>query len=270
MDKNRSTRYTKRKWKAYEELTLADDFLFCKVMQNPKICKEVLERILGKEVTSISYPEAQHTVDITIEGKGIRLDIVVADSMGTYYDLEMQQRDTKELPKRMRYYTSAIDQELLKRSEDYHTLNDVVIIFICPFDLFGAGKAKYVIHSYTEDHYLVADGCTKVVLNAKGKADTKELQSFLDYLEGKQDLQDPLVQSLQEEQKFASQNAEWRADYMKLVARDMDQRAIGREEGLREGIFQSIRRLLANHIPAEEVKRLLDVTDEDIRMAQKK
>lgn len=32
MDKNRSTRYTKRKWKAYEELTLADDFLFCKVM----------------------------------------------------------------------------------------------------------------------------------------------------------------------------------------------------------------------------------------------
>ncbi|WP_162610209.1 Rpn family recombination-promoting nuclease/putative transposase [Drancourtella sp. An12] len=185
MDKNRSTRYTKRKWKAYEELTLADDFLFCKVMQNPKICKEVLERILGKEVTSISYPEAQHTIDITIEGKGIRLDIVVADSMGTYYDLEMQQRDTKELPKRMRYYTSAIDQELLKRSEDYHTLNDVVIIFICPFDLFGAGKAKYVIHSYTEDHYLVADGCTKVVLNAKGKADTKELQSFLDYLEGK-------------------------------------------------------------------------------------
>ncbi|OUQ43049.1 hypothetical protein B5E64_15400 [Drancourtella sp. An12] len=79
-----------------------------------------------------------------------------------------------------------------------------------------------------------------------------------------------MVQSLQEEQKFASQNAEWRADYMKLVARDMDQRAIGREEGLREGIFQSIRRLLANHIPAEEVKRLLDVTDEDIQMAQKK
>ena len=122
----------------------------------------------------------------------------------------------------------------------------------------------------TETMGRIYTAFTKGVLNAKGKADTKELQSFLDYLEGKQDLQDPLVQSLQEEQKFASQNAEWRADYMKLVARDMDQRAIGREEGLREGIFRSIRRLLANHIPAEEVKRLLDVTDEDIRMAQKK
>lgn len=59
MDKNRSTRYTKRKWKAYEELTLADDFLFCKFMQNPKICKEVLERILGKEVT-ITKRESCH------------------------------------------------------------------------------------------------------------------------------------------------------------------------------------------------------------------
>jgi len=73
---------------------------------------------------------------------------------------------------------------------------------------------------------------------------------------------------------------------MKLVARDMDQRARGREEGWKEGlqeglqqgleegeqngILKSIRRLLANHLSPEEVKHLLDVTDEDIRMAQKK
>lgn len=58
-------------------------------MQNPQICKEVLERILEKEITSISYLEAQHTIDVTLDGKGVRLDIVVTDDIGTYYDLEM-------------------------------------------------------------------------------------------------------------------------------------------------------------------------------------
>lgn len=270
MDRKDPARYTRRKWKEYEDLTLADDFLFCKVMQNPQICKEVLERILEKEITSISYPEAQHTIDVTLDGKGVRLDIVVTDDIGTYYDLEMQQRDTKELPKRMRFYASSMDQDLLKRSDNYNDLSDIVIIFICPFDLFGAGKARYVIRSYTEEQYLLADGCTKVVLNTKGKADTKELQSFLDYLEGKEDPKDPLVQTLREEQEFASHNAEWRDTYMRLTAREMEQWTRAKEEGWKEGIWESIRNLIANNIPAEEVKRLLKVTDEDIRMAQKK
>lgn len=44
MDNTQNSCYTKRK--PFEELTLADDFLFCKVMQNKRLCKELLEIIL--------------------------------------------------------------------------------------------------------------------------------------------------------------------------------------------------------------------------------
>ena len=37
--------------KRYEELTFTDDFMFCKVLQNnPDICKELAELILGKKI----------------------------------------------------------------------------------------------------------------------------------------------------------------------------------------------------------------------------
>ena len=37
--------------KRYEELTFADDFMFCKVLQNnPQVCRELTELILGKRI----------------------------------------------------------------------------------------------------------------------------------------------------------------------------------------------------------------------------
>ena len=47
---------TKRtKW---EELSISDDFLFGKVMQNPYLCKELLQRILPDlKIDRIEYPE---------------------------------------------------------------------------------------------------------------------------------------------------------------------------------------------------------------------
>lgn len=41
--------------KSWEELTIADDFLFQKVMQNEDICKKLLEKILKKKIKAIHY-----------------------------------------------------------------------------------------------------------------------------------------------------------------------------------------------------------------------
>ena len=44
----------------WESLGLSNDFLFGKVMSNPKICKQLLERILPDlEIERIEYPELQ-------------------------------------------------------------------------------------------------------------------------------------------------------------------------------------------------------------------
>lgn len=57
MDNNQNSCYTKRK--PFEELTLADDFLFCKVMQDESLCKELLEIILHVTIDKIKYTNTQ-------------------------------------------------------------------------------------------------------------------------------------------------------------------------------------------------------------------
>ena len=41
--------------KTFDELTIADDFMFSKVMLNEKLAKQFLEVILGCKIKSISY-----------------------------------------------------------------------------------------------------------------------------------------------------------------------------------------------------------------------
>lgn len=41
----------------WEEIGISNDFLFGRVMQNSKLCKKLLETILGIEIERIEYPE---------------------------------------------------------------------------------------------------------------------------------------------------------------------------------------------------------------------
>lgn len=46
------------KQKNWEELGISNDFLFGKVMQNPELCRELLQRILSNlKIDRIEYPQ---------------------------------------------------------------------------------------------------------------------------------------------------------------------------------------------------------------------
>ena len=122
----------------WEELSISNDFLFGKVMQNPKLCKELLQRILPDlNIERIEYPELQKSIHVDMDAHSVRLDVYVKDNRETVYDIEMQVSDTKELPKRSRYYQGMIDLQLVDAGQHYKKLNKSYIIFICPFDLYA-------------------------------------------------------------------------------------------------------------------------------------
>ena len=93
----------------WEELSISNDFIFGKVMQNAKLCKELLEIILGIKIDRVEYPEPQKSIDVGVDAKSVRLDVYVQDGKNSVYDIEMQTTDGPELPKRSRYYQGAID-----------------------------------------------------------------------------------------------------------------------------------------------------------------
>ena len=59
----------------WEELSISNDFLFGKVMQNPELCKELLQRILPDlNIERIEYPELQKSINMDMDARSVRLD----------------------------------------------------------------------------------------------------------------------------------------------------------------------------------------------------
>ena len=223
---------------AWEELQISNDFIFGKIMQDPKLCKELLQRILpGLKIDRIEYPETQKAVRPDIDAKSVRFDAYVEDGKGTVYDIEMQVGTSKELPKRTRYYQSLLDMQMIDKGEPYKKLKPSYIIFICPFDQFGMGRHIYTFENICKEDKSVSlkDGTTKIFLNAKGTMDdvSPELKAFLDYVAGKKPA-DPFVDELEEAVKNARKNREWRHEYMTLLMRDQENIEMGMARGIIE------------------------------------
>lgn len=58
--------------KPWEELNISDNFIFCKVMHNKELCKEMLEILLGIKVQDIEYIKSEHPLDDYYKTRGIR------------------------------------------------------------------------------------------------------------------------------------------------------------------------------------------------------
>ena len=226
--------------KPFEELTIADDFMFCKVMQNKGLCKTFLEMVLSDKIGKITYLSSQDTVFTGSESKSVRLDLLIKDETGKSYDIEMQVSDEHNIPKRMRYYQAAIDISFLDKGAHYKTLNDSYIIFVCLFDAVGKGKPLYTFENIClEDRRTpLHDGTKKVILNAQAfrKTGNTELKGFLEYLKTGV-INTEYTGRIETMIQTVKHNEQARKEYRFMSGLVMD----AREEGLQQGIQQGIR-----------------------------
>ncbi len=174
------------KRKRFDDLTIADDFMFCKVMQNEELCKTFLELILSDEIGKIKELSSQKAIINNSESKSVRLDILVKDETGKLFNIEMQVVNQHNLPKRMRYYQSAIDVAGLDKGAFYKDLNDTYIIFVCMFDYFKKGEAVYEFENICNKdvNLYLQDGVKKIIINVDAVENTKDedLKAFLKYM----------------------------------------------------------------------------------------
>ena len=208
-------------------------------MQDPELCRELLQRILPDlEIDHVEYPEMQKGIQVDIDAKSVRLDLYVRDGKGTVYDIEMQVTDTKELPKRTRYYQSMIDLQMIDKGQTYKKLKPSYIIFICTFDMFGKGKHIYTFENFCKEDKDISlgDETSKIFLNAKGIQNdvSRELKDFLDYVAGKES-EDSFVKKLKAAVSEAKKNRKWRSEYMTLLMRDQENIEKGMAQGMEQG-----------------------------------
>ena len=231
--------------KPFEELTISDDFMFCKVMGHKSICKEFLEMLFNARIEKITYLASQNTVTTNSGAKTVRLDVLIKDEDGTSYDIEMQVGNQYNLPKRMRYYQAALDISFLDQGSSYKSLNNNLIIFICLFDPIGSNRAVYTFENFcAEDKTIpLRDGTKKIILNANvfTKTDNKGLQGFLQYVKtGKVTTKytgriEKMIQTIKKSELA-------RKEYHILPAALMEAMDEGEAEGLERGLAEGISR----------------------------
>lgn len=175
--------------KLLKDLNLIDRFLFAEVMEDPSAYQAVLEMIFEKEIHLKDSVQSEKEFRTLPSLRGIRLDVWGEDEEDTIYNSEMQGWDTKNLPKRSRYYQSVMDAGLLEPGiVDFNALNDVWLITIIPFDLFGADRCRYTfrMRCVESESIELGDGAARIFLNTRGSNKeglSEELQAFLKYVE---------------------------------------------------------------------------------------
>ena len=256
--------------KSYEELTFTDDFMFCKVLENdPTLCKELIETILGVGIEIVDKVGRQKSIEIMPDGKGIRLDVHL-EGDGRIFNLEMQNAKKDDLPRRTRYYQGMIDLDQLEKGVKYKELKDSYIIFICRFDPFGKGYRSYTLKTVVDENTEIEynDGTHKLFLSSlpglKGTM-SEELRQFLSYVNGNAPEGD-LTKRLDAAVEQAKSMASWRKEYMFLYEIKDEARAEGRIETIIEFVKDgkiSIEEAAskANMTP-EEFKEMLETSTE--------
>ena len=248
----------------WENLTIANNFMFYKIMRNnPDVCKELLEILLEFPIEKIEMSQ-EEAIDIDFGSKGVRLDVYAKDADGLkIYNIEMQASDTKELPERSRYYQGAIDVDILKSGQKYKDLKTSFVIFICIDDIFGNGLPKYTFENLCQEnpkvklndraykYFFISENCDKL-LNEDQKA-------FLRMVTGGK-ASNKFTGHVEELLKNAKRNAQWRKQFMDLER----EKTYAFDRGMEQKTVEAARSFFANGASIELIAKSLNMTQEEV------
>lgn len=261
--------------KNFDELTITDDFMFCKVMQNKKICKQLLETILEIKINAIRFPEKQKIIDLVVDAKSVRLDVFVEEVPeqnlnNTTYNIEMQTTNQKNLPERSRYYQGMTDLNQLNKGNDYRKLNRNFVIFFCTFDYFGLGKTIYKFENMCTDvpNLKLNDGAYKVFVNldSSGADVSEEINSIVKFFKnGENKENDVFVKEIAEEVRKVRSHDDWRMEFMTLQEIKRESEEKGVEIGIEKGKVEMIKSLLALNMDIKTISKASGFSENEIR-----
>ena len=255
-------------------LTIADDFMFGKVMQDKSLCTELIQIILPElDIERIEFPERQKSFNEGLFSHGVRFDVYTRTGKGEIIDVEMQMANTGNLPKRTRAYHAMITGSEMDagKMNNYNDIHKAFVIFICMFDLFKKGRHIYTFRNICREDTSIEldDGTVTVFLNAKGTMDdvSPRLKNFLEFAKGNKS-DDPFISRMEAKMNEVMMSPEMKLDYFETQERLNRSRDEGRLEGKIEGRFQAkleiVKRMRNAGISDEQICDLTGLSPEDI------
>ena len=250
-------------WTRLNQMNLLNRFLFNETVDDPNAYQAMVEILMEGHISLLNWTQTEKELRVSPDLRQVRLDVIGMDQDGELYQLEMQQNNTYNLPKRSRYYQGQVDVSLLKPgSVDFNELNNLTMILVAPFDIFGYGLYRYTFEEYCYEvpGLKLNDGARRIFINTKGKNPENFSKEFLDFMEYINSTTDAVaakaksarirriherVSSIRQSEKMGVKLMQaWEEKiYDKMEARAeglAEGRAEGLAEGLAEGKLQSI------------------------------
>lgn len=254
----------------WQEMTITSDPMFGLVMENKKICLELIQRALPLlKVKSIAELATQKEINVPLARRS-RYDVFVRDKANRIFVVEMQVVDKHNLPARLRYYQEQVDHSLLHPGDDYQVLAKypVYVLMFCQFDYFGRGWASYPFDlTCTRDRQLkFGDQRTIVVFNARAQQflpSEEPIRNFLALMQNRADNKSRFISDIQKEIRRVKEDPERRRGFMKFELDLMDARREGRQEGIEQGQDNVITTVITNlrdkNYSEEQIKHQLQL-----------
>ena len=263
--------------KTLQELNLTDDFLFDVATEELENCKAIIELTTGLRLKSLKWKSGQKVIHNLPGKRGVRLDFIAESEDGRIFDVEMQNRNEGNIPKRTRFYQALIDAPILKSGErGFDKMNPLYIIIICNYDPYGKKKYCYTFDNQCKEvpGLRLGDEVTKLLLSTKGENEeevSKELVDFLHYVtesneNGLPDECDERLKRLHESIREIKASADMEVEYMKMEERERIIRDEGKQIGIINGKIESVLELLEDkgEVPEKVKAEILAETDLEV------
>ena len=277
MVKNENFIMQAKESKTLQELNLTDDFLFDVATEELENCKAIIELTTGLRLKSLKWKSGQKVIHNLPGKRGVRLDFIAESEDGRIFDVEMQNRNEGNIPKRTRFYQALIDAPILKSGErGFDKMNPLYIIIICNYDPYGKKKYCYTFDNQCKEvpRLRLGDEVTKLLLSTRGENKeevSKELVDFLHYVtesneNGLPDECDERLKRLHESIREIKASADMEVEYMKMEERERIIRDEGKQIGIINGKIESVLELLEDkgEVPEKVKAEIFAETDPEV------
>ena len=277
MVKNENFIMQAKESKTLQELNLTDDFLFDVATEELENCKAIIELTTGLRLKSLKWKSGQKVIHNLPGKRGVRLDFIAESEDGRIFEVEMQNRNEGNIPKRTRFYQALIDAPILKSGErGFDKMNPLYIIIICNYDPYGKKKYCYTFDNQCKEvpGLRLGDEVTKLLLSTKGENEEevpKELVDFLHYVtesneNGLPDECDERLKRLHESIREIKASADMEVEYMKMEERERIIRDEGKQLGIMTGKMEDILELLEDkgEVPEKVKTEIFAETDLEV------
>ena len=130
--------------KQIQAMNLFDDIFTSVVFKDEGDCLHLVRQLMQNPKLNIVAFRTQDAIPMLIS-KSPRLDITAEDDKGTLYEIEIQRLEEPAPARRVRYYSSVMDSELLRKGVSYDKLPEVYLFYISEEDIWRNGQTVYKV-----------------------------------------------------------------------------------------------------------------------------